>query len=86
MANRNLNAEELTRANELLAEIREQLNEMASGDQLLLFAYRRKIVKELGYDERSKPCARQTQGNQMGFAEWKMRPLPQRNAVEVFRT
>ena len=55
MPNRNLNADELKRANELLAEIRARLITLANGDPLLLFAYRRKIAKELGYDERGKP-------------------------------
>src|SRR5258705_13526081 len=55
MANRNLSADELKRANDLLAEIRERLKALAAGDALLLFAYRRKVVKELGYDERGKP-------------------------------
>ncbi len=58
MPNRNLNADELKRANELLADIRERLTSLASGDPLLLFAYRRKLVKELGYDERGKPGIR----------------------------
>ena len=58
MPNRNLNSEELARANELLANIRERLANLADGDPLLLFAYRRKVVKEPGYDERGKPGAR----------------------------
>lgn len=58
MPNRNLTAEELTRANELLAYIREQLINLAAGDPLLLFAYRRKVAKELQYDERGKPNVR----------------------------
>ncbi len=58
MANRNLNSEELKRANELLADIRQRLTNLAAGDPLLLFAYRRKIAKGLGYDERGKPGAR----------------------------
>jgi len=58
MPNRNLNADELKRANELLAYIRERMTNLACGDPLLLFAYRRKVVKELGYDERSKPGVR----------------------------
>jgi hypothetical protein len=56
--NRNLTPEELKRANELLAGIRERLTKLAAGDPFLLFAYRRKIAKELGYDERGKPGAR----------------------------
>jgi len=56
--NRNLNADELKRANELLADIRARLTSLAAGDPLLLFAYRRKVAKELGYDERGKPGVR----------------------------
>jgi hypothetical protein len=48
MENRTLNADELKHANELLKEIRRRL--IAAGDPLLQFAYRRKIIKELGYD------------------------------------
>jgi len=58
MPNRNLDLDELKRANELLADIRKRLGALAGGDPLLLFAYRRKIVKELGYDERGKPGVR----------------------------
>jgi hypothetical protein len=58
MPNRNLNPDELKQANELLTTIRERLTCLAAGDPLLLFAYRRKITKELGYDERGKPGVR----------------------------
>lgn len=58
MPNRNLTPDELKRANELLADIRERLIKLAAGDHFLLFAYRRKIAKELGYDERGKPGVR----------------------------
>jgi len=58
MPNRNLDADELKRANELLKDIRERLTSLAGGDPLLLFAYRRKVAKELGYDERGKPGVR----------------------------
>jgi hypothetical protein len=55
MANRNLTPDELAKANALLNTIREQLKALAGGDAELLFAYRRKISKELTYDERGKP-------------------------------
>jgi hypothetical protein len=58
MPNRNLSVDELKLAHELLSEIREKLDKLAAGDPLLRFAYRRKVVKELGYDERGKPLAR----------------------------
>jgi hypothetical protein len=58
MPNRNLNASELESANKLLAEIRDRLAGLSNGDSILLFAYRRKVVKELGYDERGKPGVR----------------------------
>jgi hypothetical protein len=58
MANRNLDAEELKRAHLLIDEIRKQIERLAGGDSGLQFAYRRKIYKELIYDERLKPIAR----------------------------
>ena len=58
MANRQLTPEELKHANALLDEIRIRLETLSAGDKNLLFAYRRKIFKELTYDERSKPMAR----------------------------
>jgi hypothetical protein len=37
---------------------RERLVELAGGDRELLFAYRRKVYKELSYDERGNPMLR----------------------------
>ncbi|WP_419804103.1 hypothetical protein [Terriglobus sp.] len=42
----------------MLAVLRTQLDEHANGDSDLLFALRRKIYKELTYDERGKPMHR----------------------------
>jgi ribosomal protein L44E len=58
MTNRQLSESELGKANNLLAEIRSRLSELAGDDKELLFAYRRKIYKELSYDERGKPMHR----------------------------
>lgn len=58
MPNKTLTTSELKCADELLADIRKQLTNLAAGDPLLLFAYRRKVFKELTYDERGKPMAR----------------------------
>ena len=58
MPNRNLTVTELEKANALLAYIREQIDNLCGGDTDLKFALRRKISKELGYDERSKPMIR----------------------------
>jgi len=58
MANRQLTVEELERANSLLAEVRAKLKDLSCNDKGLLFAYRRKVFKELTYDERSKPMVR----------------------------
>jgi hypothetical protein len=55
LPNRNLTSDELKQANNLLAEIRGRIDQLAGGDALLKFAYRRKVTKELGYDERGKP-------------------------------
>jgi hypothetical protein len=58
MANRNLTSAELTQANTSLANIRQRLSELAAGDPATLFTFRRKIAKELTYDERGKPAER----------------------------
>jgi hypothetical protein len=58
MANRNLTSDQLILARALLDEIRGRLVALAGDDQSLLFAYRRKIFKELGYDERGTPAER----------------------------
>lgn len=42
----------------LLAAVRSRLVELAAGDADLLWALRRKLSKELVYDERSKPMQR----------------------------
>jgi hypothetical protein len=56
--NRTLNPKELVKASALLDEVRLKLKKLSSGDPELLFAYRRKVMKELSYDERSKPAVR----------------------------
>jgi len=58
MANRVLTPSELIQAHDLLGEIRQRLNELAAGDPATLFAFRRKIAKELVYDERGKTSER----------------------------
>ena len=58
MANPRLNTEQLEIVRALLTEIRVKLETVSAGDAALLFAFRRKVYKELVYDERSKPAVR----------------------------
>jgi UTP:GlnB (protein PII) uridylyltransferase len=58
MPNRTLGADELEKANALLRDVRTHLRTLAGEDTALLFAYRRTIAKELGYDERGEPMMR----------------------------
>ena len=58
MPNRILTPPELIQANEILDRLRAEIDDLAKGDEELLFAFRRKIAKELSYDERSKPMDR----------------------------
>jgi UTP:GlnB (protein PII) uridylyltransferase len=86
MPNRNLTKEELTIANALLAELRLKLIALSNGDLTLLFAYRRKLAKELGYDERGKPMQRKMlkarkMGEQAGLCSICSKPLPEKYAV-----
>ena len=86
MVNRQLSAAELEHANALLVEIRSKLEAMSQGDKDLLFAYRRKIFKELTYDERSKPTVRrklkdQKWKEQRGLCAICGKDLPERYTV-----
>lgn len=56
--NPRLNEAQLELANVLLNEIRDRIAEVAVGDDDAYFAFRRKIAKELTYDERGKPTLR----------------------------
>jgi hypothetical protein len=50
--------DELASASALLENIRARMDALSGSDRELRFALNRKIYKELGYDERSKPMAR----------------------------
>jgi len=74
MANRNLTKDELSKATALLERIGNDIAALAGGDAGLLFAYRRKIAKQLTYQERSSPMARrklkiEKRRNQNGLCE-----------------
>ena len=59
MANRQLSASELeSLARPLLEVVRFRIAELAGEDAELLWALRRKLYKELAYDERGKPMQR----------------------------
>ncbi len=86
MPNRILTPDELEEANALLRDIRTRLSALAGDDLDLLFAYRRKIFKELGYDERSKPMLRrklkaQKRKEQGGLCALCSKPLAEKYAV-----
>lgn len=83
MPNRNLTPEELVKANALLTDIRSRLEALAGGDPAALFAYRRKVAKELTYDERGKPNDRRALkarkfGEQGGICPECKEPLPEK--------
>src|SRR4051794_35692787 len=59
MPNRQLtDAERATLFAPLIAEVRARLDVLSGGDTALLWALRRKLAKELSYDERGKPMHR----------------------------
>jgi hypothetical protein len=59
MPNRMLSAEELKNLfAPLLTDVRARLQSLSGDDPALLFALRRKLYKELSYDERGKPMQR----------------------------
>jgi len=59
MSHRTLSREELDhKAIPLLEQVRELLDAHSDGDTALLWALRRKLAKELIYDERGNPAHR----------------------------
>lgn len=59
MPNRQLSQEELENLfAPLIDEVRKRLDDLSGGDEDLLWALRRKLFKELTYDERGKPMQR----------------------------
>jgi ribosomal protein L44E len=87
MANRRLTETELADlANPLIAMVRTRLSELSSGDASLLWALRRKLAKELFYDERGKPMFRKVlkaskRGEQQNKCAVCELELPVKNAV-----
>ncbi len=86
MPNPRLTSEQLKHAHALLDEVRERLRALSGGDPELLFAYRRKVAKELTYDERSKPMERRRlkllkMKEQGGVCPLCNEALPERGAV-----
>lgn len=86
MANPRLTPEQLDLARTMLDQMRAKLDALAGGDKELLFAFRRKVYKELMYDERSKPMVRRRlkqlkMKEQEGICPLCNEPLPEKGAV-----
>jgi hypothetical protein len=86
MANPRLTPEQLELARGLLDEVRTKLAVLSGGDKELLFAFRRKVFKELMHEERSKPMVRRRlkqfkMKEQEGICPLCNEPLPERGAV-----
>ena len=58
MPNPQLSPDQLKVANGVLSDLRTRIEEICGDDEAHLFALRRKIAKELTYDERGKPMER----------------------------
>ena len=84
MPNRQLTTAELEALfRPLIAEVRGRLQTLSAGDAGLLWALRRKLAKELTYDERSRPGDRRAlkaykRGEQKGTCALCSQPLPEK--------
>jgi hypothetical protein len=86
MANRRLENSELVMAAKILGRVRAQIAKASSGDLELAWALRRKVYKELTYDERGKPGHRRKlkalkREQQRGICPICCNPLPERYAI-----
>lgn len=85
-AHRTLDETELATARALLSDIRALIDTAAGTDERLRFALNRKVYKELSYDERGKPNARQSLKARMvkaqdGHCAGCAKPLPDNDTV-----
>lgn len=87
MPNRQLTKDELDSLfAPLLNDVRSRLQSLSNGDEELLFALRRKLSKELSYDERGKPMQRKLlkarlRAEQKSLCARCRETLPEKNAV-----
>lgn len=86
MTNRNLNEQELKKANAILEKIRKEIKSYSKGSKELKFALNRKIYKELSYDERGKPSHRkklkeEKRKTQKNLCAKCKKPLPEKYSV-----
>lgn len=86
MANRRLENGEPAMAAEILRSVRSQIAEASGGDLELAWALRRKVCKELIYDERSKPAHRRKlkalkRVQQDGICPICRKPLPEKYVI-----
>jgi len=87
MPNRQLTKEELERLfTPLIDDVRAKLQQLSAGDEALTWALRRKLAKELTYDERGKPMRRkllkaQIFARQHGNCAACHSPLPPKGSV-----
>lgn len=87
MANRQLTKQELDELfAPLVGEVRSKLQRLSAGNEALMWALRRKLAKELSYDERGKPMQRKLLkahllARQHGNCASCHDPLPSKGAV-----
>jgi ribosomal protein L44E len=87
MPNRQLTPSEIEELfTPLLSHLRERLQQLSGADPELLWALRRKLAKELSYDERGKPMHRKLlkarkRGEQQGKCARCSAELPEKNTV-----
>lgn len=70
----------------LISDVRARLKKLSRGDWTLLWALRRKLAKDLTYDERGTPMERrklkaEKREQQKGKCAACRKPLPEKNAV-----
>lgn len=86
MSNPQLNEKQLTQAHRLIAKIKKEIETLGKNNPQAIFAFRRKIYKELMYDERSKPRERKKLKDKMwkkqkGICLLCKQELPEKGAV-----
>ncbi|MDO8452250.1 MAG: hypothetical protein Q7S79_00705 [bacterium] len=82
MSNPQLGETQLEQAHRLIAKIRKEIEILAKNNPETTFAFRRKIYKELMYDERSKPAERKKLKDKMWKKQKGICPLCKEELLE----
>jgi len=82
MPNPQLNKDQLKQAHRLIEKVKKEIEKLAQNDPEVVFAFRRKVYKELMYEKRGKPVERKKLKEKMWKKQKGICPLCKQKLLE----